>query len=187
MARPTRIGRARLPAGPRREGGFTYLAVLLTIAIFSAGIGTAAEVWHTARQREKERELLFVGEQLRQAIGRYYQHSPGPGRTYPRKLEDLLRDPRQQNLQRHLRKLYRDPITGLPEWGLLKAPDGGIMGVYSRSRERPLKKNGFAPVQRGFDTAKAYADWQFVYLPQASPAAALIQKPAIKSVDGRLQ
>src|SRR3972149_571381 len=68
-------------------------------------------------------------------------------------------------MQRYLRKIYRDPITGKVQWGLVEAPGGGIMGVYSLSRDAPIKKAGFAEQQEGFGEAGDYADWKFVYQP----------------------
>ncbi len=67
----------------RRDGGFTYLALLLVIVVMGVVMGATAEIWHTAVQREKERELLFVGNQFRNAIRSYYMdhrrypHQPG--------------------------------------------------------------------------------------------------------------
>lgn len=64
------------PAGLRRlprVGGFTYLAVLAMIAIIGIALAVTGEVWHIALKREKERELLFVGDQFRRAINSYYE------------------------------------------------------------------------------------------------------------------
>src|SRR5260221_247456 len=112
----------------RRQGGFTYLAALLLIAVVGAGIAATAELWSHARQREKEAELLWIGNQFKQAIGLYYQRSPGAIKRYPEKLEDLLEDRRFVNVQRYLRKIYPDPMTGKPNWSPIPAPGGGIMG-----------------------------------------------------------
>ena len=45
---------------------------------------------------------------------------------------------------RHLRRLYKEPITGQDEWGLVEAPGGGVMGVYSRSEDEPIKTGNFS-------------------------------------------
>ncbi len=66
---------------------------------------------------------------------------------------------------RHLRRLYPDPITGKDEWGLVKADDGGIAGVYSTSEAAPLKTGGFAVRDASFEGKTKYADWQFVFAP----------------------
>jgi hypothetical protein len=79
----------------------------------------------------------------------------GPG-LYPRTLDELLKDPRSPATRRHLRRLYPDPITRSSEWGIIKAPDGGIMGVHSRSEEAP----------QDFAAATKYSDWKFFYAPK---------------------
>jgi type II secretory pathway pseudopilin PulG len=150
------------PISMKRECGFTYLALLLMIAVMGAVLGATAEVWHTAVQREKEKELLFVGDQFRSAIRSYYNdHS-----RYPHNLEDLLKDPQQAATRRYLRKIYRDPITGKNEWGLERRPDGQIMGVYSLSAAQPIKVAGFTGADSSFEGADKYSKWLFMYLPR---------------------
>jgi type II secretory pathway pseudopilin PulG len=147
-----------------RPRGFTYLTVLFMVAIMGFGLALAGEVWHTAAAREKEAELLYAGNQYRKAIERYYLSGP---RQYPRSLEDLLKDPRKPDTVRHLRRLYPDPITGKSEWGIVKAPDGGVMGVYSTSEEQPLKTAGFRLRDRGFENVAKYSGWNFAHAPTA--------------------
>lgn len=142
-----------------RQRGFTYLAVLFAMAILASGLGLAGEMWDTAAQREREAELLFVGNQYRMAIQRYY--FAGTQRRYPGSLEDLLEDPRRPSIDRHLRTLYPDPITG-GGWTLIKGPQGGIVGVHSASEARPLKGSGFKPRDSAFEGAQRYSDWKFV-------------------------
>ena len=145
-----------------RERGFTYLTVLFVVAFMGLGLALAGEVWQTALARDREMELLYAGNQYRRAIERYYVSGP---RQFPRTLEDLLKDPRKPGTERYLRKLYFDPLTEKSEWGLVKAPDGGIMGVYSVSEDSPKKVAGFAFANREFEGAAKYSDWKFLYNP----------------------
>jgi type II secretory pathway pseudopilin PulG len=149
----------------RYAAGFTYLTILFVVAIMGLGLALAGEVWHTAAVREREAMLLDVGEQYRKAIERYYLAGP---RQYPRALEQLLRDPRKPGIERYLRRLYPDPVTNSDDWGIVKAPDGGIMGVYSRAEDAPRKEAQFRPAQAAFEGAKKYSDWKFVFVPQAA-------------------
>lgn len=144
----------------RHATGYTYMTVLFAVAILGAGLAVVGELWHTAAAREKEAELLHVGNQYHRAIERYYL--AGPGR-YPRNLADLLKDPRRPGTERYLRRLYPDPVTGRDEWGIVRAPDGGIMGVYSLSGDAPLKTAGFPARYRAFEGAAQYRDWKFVH------------------------
>lgn len=163
-----------------RQTGFTYLAVLFLVAVMGVALAAAGEVWHTVQQREKERQLLFVGDQFRQAIGLYYERTPGAVKRYPKSLNDLLKDNRYVTMQRYLRKIYPDPMSNSVDWGLVKAPEGGIMGIYSRSGRAPLKVADFPPADKDFAGALSYRDWKFIYLPQqpAPGAAAARTAPA---------
>jgi hypothetical protein len=135
-----------------RQGGVTYLAVLFFIAASGAMLAATGMIWSHERQRQKEEELLWVGDQFKQAIGLYYERSPGRVKRYPEKLEDLLDDKRYLTTQRHLRQVYRDPMTGKPEWGLIAAPGGGVMGVHSLSDLSPIRSG-----------AMRYSDWRFIH------------------------
>src|SRR3954469_4884466 len=147
-----------------RSRGFTYMTVLFIVAVISAGLALVGEGWETAAKREKETELLFVGNEYRKAITRYYLAGKN---QYPRAVEDLMKDPRQPGTVRYLRRNYTDPITGKAEWGIVKAPDGGIAGVYSLSELKPLKSASFRVRDAGFEAAAPYADWKFIYSPTA--------------------
>lgn len=115
--------------------------------------------------------MLWVGERFRRAIGLYYERSPGSSKQYPQKLEDLLPDERYLAVQRYLRTMYRDPMTGRREWGFVPAPGGGIMGVYSLSDARPIKAGGFRPRQMSFVDCRKYSDWIFAYSPASTHTA----------------
>ena len=159
------------------QRGFTYLTVLFVVAMMSAGLALIGEVWHTSNVREKEAELLHIGNEYRKAIERYYLSGP---RQYPKTPADLIKDPRQPGTVRHLRRVYPDPITGKEEWGLVKSADGGFAGVYSLSEAAPLKTAGFAVRDSSFEGKTKYTDWQFVYSPAAAPGAKPAATPGAK-------
>jgi type II secretory pathway pseudopilin PulG len=147
--------------------GFTYLTVLFILAVLMGGLALVGEVWETSAKREKEADLLFVGNEYRKAIQRYVLAGKA---QYPRQLDDLIKDPRQPSPQRYLRKLYPDPMTGKSEWGFVKGPDGGIGGVYSLSEDKPLKVGGFKLRDASLEGAQKYSDWKFSYAPAPPPA-----------------
>ena len=150
----------------KRQHGFTLAGALILIAVAGAGMAAYGEMASHAAQREKEQELLFAGNQIRQAIGAYYERSPGGAKRFPQKLEDLLEDKRYPMPQRYLRELYADPMTGRPDWVLVAAPTGGIMGVHSAAEARPIKTRGFLARDIAFADAARYADWLFSYAPR---------------------
>ena len=155
-----------------RHKGFTYLSLLIVVAVTAGVLAAAGGVYSQAAQREKERELLFVGEQFRQAIALYYWRTPGGAHQYPKSLESLLKDERWPTTQRYLRKIYRDPVTGTTDWGIVEAPGGGVMGVYSKSEETPIKSANFPARWTSFVEAKNYTDWKFVFSPETPKAPA---------------
>jgi type II secretory pathway pseudopilin PulG len=136
--------------------------VLVLVALVGIALAAAGQVWHTALKRAKERELLFIGQEFRLALYRYAKHTPGKEKRAPMSLEELLQDPRYPGIQRYLRKIYVDPMTGGTEWGLVKGAAGEIQGVHSLSTDEPLKKANFALADTRFEGAKKYSDWVFI-------------------------
>lgn len=147
------------------QRGFTYLALLFMIAIMGAVLASTAVVWHTLVQRDKERDLLYVGHAFRRAIGLYYERTPGAAKQFPKKLDDLLEDKRQTQLARYLRKRYIDPMTLTQKWGLVPGPGSTVMGVYSLSEATPIKTGNFEQADKDFADKTSYQDWKFVYTP----------------------
>ena len=133
----------------RRQQGFTLTGALIVVAVLGAEEG---ELGHA---------------------GAYYERTPGAMKRFPEKLEDLLQDKRHPMPQRHLRRLYTDPMTGNRDWGVVSAPEGGIMGVYSLSQTQPIKRGGFLARDSALADSAQYTGWQFVYSPAnlVAPAA----------------
>ena len=142
------------------QRGFTYLGLLFAIAFIGLLLAGTGEVWRTTLKREREAELLFVGGQYARAIASYHAATPGESKQWPKRLEDLVEDRRQFHTQRHLRRIYPDPFSGKPEWGLIKAGDF-IVGIHSLSDGKPLKTAGFLPGEE-FAGASSYRDWRFM-------------------------
>jgi len=177
METALRVLRGRCAGGsarrPAREAGFTYLGVLFVVMAFGLALASVAVVWRTAVQREREAELLFVGKQYRQAIASYYASGQ---REFPARLEDLLLDPRFPDVRRHLRRLYRDPMTGASEWGLIKVGER-IIGVYSLGTGTPLKEVPTGSPDDPPIGGSSYAEWKFIVDPKTQGQAAVAPDP----------
>src|SRR5207244_6294275 len=74
----------RPPSPVSKQAGFTIIGILIIVAVMGAGLAATGTLFSHAAQREKERELLFAGNQIRQAIASYYRRSPGVS-VYPKK------------------------------------------------------------------------------------------------------
>ena len=161
-----------------QQTGFTYMGLLAVIAIAGIGMAGVGIVWHQDSQREREKELLFIGQAYRNAIGSYYENSPSTAKQFPQKLQDLILDTRLPIIKRHIRQLYKDPFAHDKEWNLV-LQQGQITGVYSSSKLKPIKKAGLPPEFEAFDEAESYDKWRFVYTPGSSVAAPAVSLPAI--------
>jgi type II secretory pathway pseudopilin PulG len=126
------------------QGGFAYLALLISIAII--GVAAAGTIELGAIYQRRVAETTPLGQP-----------------TQPRTLDELLLDPRDPNPVRHLRKLYADPMTGKADWVLVKGLDGQrIIGIHSASTAHPIQIAHFPKEFQGFEKRKRYTEWVFV-------------------------
>lgn len=149
-----------------KQAGFTYVMVLAAVVIIGILAEAATAVGSRVIHVDREAELLFRGQAYQRAIRSYYE-AGNPIKSYPRHLDDLVKDPRFPN-RHHLRVLYSDPMArdSKGEWLLVRATDGGIAGVASSSKDEPLKKANFPKGLEKFSDAKTYAEWVFDYIPR---------------------
>lgn len=153
-----------------REGGFGYLMVLFALAAMGLLLSGAGQVWHTVAVRERETQLLYIGQQFRQALASYRDRSPVGTPTAPASIDELLADPRFPVPVPHLRRLWRDPMTNDTDWALLRN-EGRIVGVHSRSEREPLR-TAFGRRDAAFAGLTSYAQWVFVAAePRPAPTA----------------
>lgn len=161
--------RRRGPAvvGPGAQGGFTYVAVLAIVAIVGIALAAVGTRWADRMQREREQQLLRVGQLYAQAILAYHRGSPGSDKTWPKNLEDLLLDPRMLGTVRYLRAPYTDPMVPGQPLGLVRAADDTIRGVYSTNTAEPFTQGAVNLGVVVLSPAQHYADWQFI--PKVDP------------------
>jgi len=140
----------------RRDGGFTLLELILTIAILSIFTAAAIPIARNAVQRQREVELRRALRELRTAIDRYKRaydagiisrfEAQAETEGYPPNLDVLVNGVQLAGSPdrkiRFLRRIPVDPMTGRAEWGLRSTQDepnsrswGGqnVFDVYSLS------------------------------------------------------
>jgi type II secretory pathway pseudopilin PulG len=147
---------------PRASTGFTYVGLLLAVVLLGLALSAIGTVWRTTAQREREKELLFIGHEFQAAIAAYYESG---GRQFPQELGDLLEDKRWPEPRHFLRRMYADPMTRNTDWTVIRADSLGITGIASSSTGAPIKKHGFEPQDEAFADAETYQEWKFVYVP----------------------
>ncbi|MBH0176546.1 MAG: type II secretion system protein [Nitrospira sp.] len=143
------------------ERGFSYIMLMIAIVVMGVAMSVAARQWKVMVQREQEADLLAKGIEIQNALALYSATKKAgrvmPGEVYPQTLAELTKQPKP-----FLRKVYLDPV-GRAEWDLLRAPTGGIMGVRSKSRSKPIKQRAFPLVVRHFEGKPTYYDWVFQF------------------------
>ncbi|KQP17021.1 hypothetical protein [Pseudorhodoferax sp. Leaf265] len=155
--------RSRSGSGSRAgQGGLGYLVLLFWLALGSVALTGEAILWSMERRREREEELLFAGDQVRRAIGSYYEAASEP-KQYPPSLESLLEDSRSYPPRRHLRQPYPDPIGQGTPFKLIRGSHGGIIGVHSASVRAPIKRTGFSVLDAEFEGKDDYSQWTFIH------------------------
>ena len=162
----------------RREGGFTYVGLVVFVAILGMVGAATLKVDGLMRRAAAEQELLETGAAFSAALRSYAAATPRGFPTLPPTLQDLLKDPRFPGTRRHLRKIFVDPITGSTEWGVQYQGDKvGVLAVYSLSQARPLKVANFDARFRNFENKAHLSEWKFaaagpdaVVVPASAPA-----------------
>ncbi|MEQ1794435.1 MAG: type II secretion system protein [Nitrospira sp.] len=171
------------------ERGFSYVVLMFAIVLIGIGMTVAARQWKVMVQRELEADLLSKGIEIQNALAFYSATMKAgrvvPGEVYPQSLVELTRLPKP-----FLRKVYVEPV-GHGEWELVRAPTGGIMGVRSKSKSKPIRQHDFPLAVRHFDGRASYYDWVFQFpnpssgglvQPINTPNAA--QQPMVPSTAG---
>lgn len=113
-----------------QQQGFTYLGVLIAIAIMGVALLLVSQVWSATSQRQKIEQLKWVGAQYKNAVVSYYYAGPSAARTLPRHLDELVEDRRFNPPKHHLRKLYPNPLTGRVDWSVVQVSER-IYGVQT--------------------------------------------------------
>ena len=124
-----RLSRLDLSARRRSEGGYTLVALLALMTVLALFAMALAPRVQQQAQREREKEAIFRGEQVADAIRQYYAYSAAvkrlPGeQALPTSMEDLLEGvpiPGGSKNRQILRaSAARDPLTLDGEWRFVR-------------------------------------------------------------------
>lgn len=123
-----------------QERGVTYLALMLVVVLMGISFTALAREWKVLLKRDREAELLFRGNRIKTALeqfgANYEVMKSTRDHRFPLTLEEMTKPPKPT-----LQRVYKDPMTG-EDFALLRV-NGEIVGVHSRSKERPLDRVNF--------------------------------------------
>lgn len=117
------------------QRGATYLMMMFIIVLVGVTLMMVSQHWSVVMKRDREAELLFRGNRIKEAIERYVADYEVQKATrsnrYPLKLENLTKRPK-----RYLQTVYKDPMTG-EDFDLIRVGKD-IRGVRSTSMDIPM-------------------------------------------------
>jgi len=103
-----------------RNRGYAFLVLMMIVTILLISLTAALPSIYTAGQREKEKELIFRGDEYARAILFFHRQF---GR-FPSSIDELLK---RTNGYRFLRHAYRDPMSPGGQWRLIHANAAGML------------------------------------------------------------
>ncbi len=144
------------------QRGYTFLTIIFVLFLVNLSLMVAIPVWETQIKRNLEKEAIFRGTRIVEAIGRYIKKHPG---KLPKNLDELVKE-------KLLRRKWRDPLSK-GNWYLVMLPqvpnpDFVYLVKEEEAGEFPRPALiGVAPRATGeavisYEGHTQYEDWLFI-------------------------
>ena len=132
------------------EGGYALVALLVVMSLLALFAMAAASNVKQQAQREREKEAIFRGEQVADAIRLYYRSRGAQGtNSLPTNIEQLLEGiqipGRTKKLQILRSAAARDPLSHSGEWKLISPTSQDLAGLV---RNLTVYSGGVPPTPR---------------------------------------
>ncbi len=141
MSKKSQLSTRCLTALVKNQQGMTYLFVMMLVVFLTISLLGVTQQWSVIMKREREAELIFRGNRIKEAIDRYVADYEVQKATranrWPRTLVELTK----KSPKRYLQTAYLDPITG-EKFQLIKVGEE-LHGVRSSSTDKPFNRVGF--------------------------------------------
>jgi len=134
-----------------KEGGYALVALLVVMSLLALFAMSAALDVRQQAQREREKEAIFRGEQVADAIRSYYRSKGAQGtNSLPTDMDQLLDGiqipGRTKKLQILRVAAAKDPLSSSGEWKLIGPTSQDVAGLV---KNLTLYTNGVPPTPRG--------------------------------------
>jgi type II secretory pathway pseudopilin PulG len=131
------------------ERGYALVSLILVMSLLALFALSAAENVRQQGQREREKEAIFRGEQVADAIRSYYRYRGAQGvNSLPNSMDDLL-----QGIPRGTKKLQilrteaaHDPLSSNGEWKLIGPTSDSVSSFV---KDLTVYSGGTPPTPRG--------------------------------------
>lgn len=149
VARSWQTPRVKPSLHAKSEAGYTLIALLLVMSLLALFALAAIENVRQQSQREREKEAIFRGEQVSDAIRLYYRYRGAQGvNSLPTSMDNLL-----EGIPRGTKKLQilrasasRDPLSTSGEWKLIGPTSSDVTNFV---KALTVYAGGTPPVPRG--------------------------------------
>ena len=133
------------------EGGYALVALLVVMSLLALFAMSAALNVKQQTQREREKEAIFRGEQVADAIRSFYRSRGGQGvNSLPTNMDQLLEGiqlpGRTKKLQILRTAAAKDPLSSSGEWKLIAPTSQDFAGLV---RNLTVYSGGVPPTPRG--------------------------------------
>ena len=131
------------------ERGYALVSLLLVMSLLALFALGAAENVRQQGQREREKEAIFRGEQVADAIRAYYRYRGAQGvNSLPNTIDDLLEGiPRGTKKLQILRsEAAHDPLSSSGEWKLIGPTSDSVSSFV---KDLTVYSGGTPPTPRG--------------------------------------
>lgn len=125
---------------PRTEEGYILLIMMMAATLLLISLAAAVPSVYVEGKREREKELIFRGEQYARAIELFHTHF----NRYPTSIKELL----HTNNMSFLRQRFRDPMVKNGKWRYIYATANGIV-LNSKILGPPGKQKGIFGNSKG--------------------------------------
>lgn len=180
------------------QNGFTFLTAIFMVMIIGVMLGLTGKSWTMIMKREREKELIFRGSQIKEAIENWYNPNYSvngvrwPANKPLTDLKDLLQNPNTLTPMRYLPqsygaelddknrkcgsecaklKVYQDPMTG-KEWTLIR-------GNYGPDGAKPNAGGGIVGVASKSSDAPLKTDFKDTALENMAGNGAMFATPVV--------
>jgi type II secretory pathway pseudopilin PulG len=115
------------------EAGYTLVALLAVMTVLALFAMAAAPSVRQQVQREREKEAIFRGEQVAEAIRDYYRYRHAQGvpfvQALPTSIDQLLEGIPEGSKKRQILRASstHDPLSPAGEWRLIRAPSQDLI------------------------------------------------------------
>jgi len=143
------MSRNSLAIEPGDERGYALVSLILVMSLLALFALGAAENVRQQGQREREKEAIFRGEQVADAIRSYYRYRGAQGvNSLPHSIDDLLEGiPRGTKKLQILRsEAAHDPLSKSGEWKLVGPTSDNVASFV---KDLTVYSGGAPPQPRG--------------------------------------